>query len=49
MGRIAGRLARVEPRRKAARLVLFLLADLPRKSCWTIACSTCTTAGRCWL
>lgn len=34
MGRIAGRFARVEPRRRAARLVLGLLADLPRKNCW---------------
>ncbi len=37
LGRIAGRFARVEPRRRAARLVLGLLADLPRKNCWTIA------------
>lgn len=37
MGRIAGRFARVEPRHRAARLVLGLLADLPRKNCWTIA------------
>ena len=37
MGRIAGRFARVEPRRRAGRLVLGLLADLPRKNCWTIA------------
>ncbi|WP_326763193.1 IS701 family transposase [Streptomyces phaeochromogenes] len=37
MGRIEGRFARVEPRRRAARLVLGLLADLPRKNCWTIA------------
>lgn len=37
MGRIAGRFARVEPRCRAARLVLGLLADLPRKNCWTIA------------
>lgn len=37
MGRIAGRFARVEPRRRVARLVLGLLADLPRKNCWTIA------------
>ncbi|GAA3685896.1 IS701 family transposase [Streptomyces iranensis] len=36
-GRIAGRFARVEPRRRAGRLVLGLLADLPRKNCWTIA------------
>ncbi len=37
MGRIAGRLARVEARRRAGRLVLGLLSDLPRKNCWTIA------------
>ncbi len=37
LGRIEGRFARVEPRRRAARLVLGLLADLPRKNCWTIA------------
>jgi SRSO17 transposase len=37
MGRITGRFARVERRRRAARLVLGLLADLPRKNCWTIA------------
>jgi SRSO17 transposase len=37
LGRIAGRFARVEPRRHARALVLGLLADLPRKNCWTIA------------
>ena len=37
MGRIAGRFARVEPRRRARAFVLGLLADLPRKNCWTIA------------
>lgn len=37
MGRIAGRFARVEPRRRARDLVLGLLSDLPRKNCWTIA------------
>ncbi|WP_456302037.1 IS701 family transposase [Streptomyces cyaneofuscatus] len=37
MGRIAGRFARVEPRRRAGWLVLGLLADLPRKNCWAIA------------
>ncbi|MGW4608425.1 IS701 family transposase [Streptomyces sp. NPDC004532] len=37
MGRIAGRFARYEPRRRAGRLVLGLLSDLPRKNCWTIA------------
>jgi SRSO17 transposase len=36
LGRIAGRFARVEPRRHARALVLGLLADLPRKHCWTI-------------
>lgn len=36
-GRIAGRFKRVEPRRRAGRLVLGLLSDLPRKNCWTIA------------
>lgn len=36
-GRIAGRFTRVEPRRRAGRLVLGLLSDLPRKNCWTIA------------
>ncbi len=37
MGRIAGLFARVEPRRRAGRLVLGLLSDLPRKNCWTTA------------
>lgn len=37
MGRIAARIARVEPRLRARRLVLGLLSDLPRKNCWTIA------------
>jgi SRSO17 transposase len=37
MGRVAGRFARVEPRRRARAFVLGLLADLPRKNCWTIA------------
>ncbi|MFC8278458.1 IS701 family transposase, partial [Streptomyces sp. NPDC057271] len=37
MGRIAGRFVRVEPRRRARRLVLGLLSDLPRKNCWTLA------------
>jgi len=37
MARIAGRFSRVEPRRRAGRLVQGLLADLPRKNCWTIA------------
>jgi SRSO17 transposase len=37
LGRVAGRFGRVEPRRRARALVLGLLADLPRKNCWTIA------------
>lgn len=37
MGRIAGRFARVEPRRRVRLLVLGLLSGLPRKNCWTIA------------
>jgi SRSO17 transposase len=37
MGRVAGRFARVELRRRAKALVRGLLADLPRKNCWTIA------------
>jgi SRSO17 transposase len=36
MGRVARRFPRVEPRRHARALVLGLLADLPRKNCWTI-------------
>lgn len=37
MGRIAGRFARVEPRRRMRDLVLGLLSDPPRKNCWSIA------------
>jgi SRSO17 transposase len=37
LGRVAGRFPRVEPRRHARAFVLGLLADLPRKNCWTIA------------
>src|SRR5216117_2538795 len=37
LGRVAGRFARVEPRRRARAFVLGLLADLPRKNCRTIA------------
>jgi SRSO17 transposase len=37
MGRVAGRFNRVEPRRRARAFVLGLLADLPRKNCWSIA------------
>ena len=37
MGRIAGRFARVEPRRRARAFVLGLVSGLRRKNCWTIA------------
>jgi hypothetical protein len=37
MSQIAGRFTRVESRRRARKLVLGLLSDLPRKNCWTIA------------
>ena len=37
MGRIAGRFARVEPRRRVRQFVAGLLAELPRPNCWTIA------------
>ena len=37
MGRVAARFARVEPRRRARAFVAGLLAELPRKNCWTIA------------
>ncbi|MFE5192057.1 IS701 family transposase [Streptomyces sp. NPDC056628] len=37
MGRIAGRFARMEPRRRVRNLVRGLLSDLPRKNCWSIA------------
>jgi SRSO17 transposase len=37
LGRVAGRFGQVEPRRRARALVLGLLADLPRKNCWTLA------------
>jgi hypothetical protein len=37
MGRIAGRFGRVEPRRRTRSFVLGLLAELPRKNCWSIA------------
>src|SRR4051794_602420 len=35
--RIGGRFARIEVRQRVRALVLGLLADLPRKNCWTIA------------
>ena len=37
LGRVAGRFGRVEPRQRARAFVCGLLADLPRKNCWTIA------------
>jgi SRSO17 transposase len=36
-GRIAGRFSRAEPRRRAEKLLLGLVSELPRKNCWTIA------------
>jgi SRSO17 transposase len=35
--RIAGRFGRFEGRQRVCRCLLALLADLPRKNCWTIA------------
>lgn len=40
MGRIPGRFAWVEPRRRVGKLVLGMLADLPRKKCWTMTWSS---------
>jgi SRSO17 transposase len=37
LGRVAGRFGRVEPRWRARAFVLGLLAELPRKNCWTLA------------
>jgi hypothetical protein len=37
LGRVAGRFGRVEPRQRARAFLLGLLAELPRKNCWTIA------------
>jgi SRSO17 transposase len=37
LGRVAGRFGRVELPRRARALVGGLLADLPRKNCWTLA------------
>ena len=37
LGRVAGRFARVDLRRRARAFVRGLLADLPGKNCWTIA------------
>jgi SRSO17 transposase len=36
-GRLACRFTRVEPRRRSRALLLGLLAELPRKNCWTLA------------
>jgi SRSO17 transposase len=37
LDRMAGRFVRVETRRRARSFLFGLLADLPRKNCWTIA------------
>jgi SRSO17 transposase len=37
LDRIAGRFARVEPRKRVRALLLGLLSELPDKNCWTIA------------
>jgi SRSO17 transposase len=37
LDRIAGRFGRIELRGRVRRFLLALLADLPRKNCWTIA------------
>jgi hypothetical protein len=37
LDRMAGRFARVETRRGAGAFVRALLADLPRKNCWSVA------------
>src|SRR3954469_24531819 len=37
LDRVAGRCGRVEVRHRVRAFVLGLLADLPRKNCWTIA------------
>ncbi|WP_214408329.1 IS701 family transposase [Pseudonocardia lacus] len=37
LGRVAGRFARVETRRRFARFLDGMLAELPVKNCWTIA------------
>jgi len=37
LDRMAGRFGRVETRRRVRGFVFGLLADLPRKNCWTIA------------
>src|SRR5580693_9827804 len=47
MLRVGSRFRRVEPRRRARAFVLGLLAELPRKNCWTIAeqCGDATPDG----
>jgi len=37
LGRIAGLFSRVEPRRRVRAFVAGLLAEPPRKDCWTLA------------
>jgi SRSO17 transposase len=37
MAAMAGRFARVETRRRVRGFLLGLLADLPRKNCWSVA------------
>jgi hypothetical protein len=37
LGRVAGRFARVELRRRTRAFVGGRLSDLPRKNCWTVA------------
>lgn len=37
MQRVTGRFARAEPRHRVGKFIRGLLADLPRKNCWTIA------------
>ena len=34
---MAGRFGRVETRRRAGKFLFGLVADLPRKNCWTLA------------
>jgi hypothetical protein len=36
MGLVAGRVARVEPRRRMRQFVLGMLAGLPRTNCWSL-------------
>jgi hypothetical protein len=51
MLRVGSRFGRVEPRRRARAFVLGLLAELPRKNCWTIAeyAGDATPDGMPWL